>query len=73
MRDSVVQRGDDAVVQLLSHGAGRVHLSQHSETGGELRCINESHYGDEIELRKLTMPLRSSTAWGLLMASAKAL
>jgi len=50
MWDSVVQRGDDAVVQLLSQVAGRVHLSQHSETGGELRCINKSHYVGEIEL-----------------------
>ena len=64
MGDSVVQRGDDAVVQLLSQIAGRVHLRQDSETGGKLRCINKSHHVDEIELRKLTMPLRSSMAWG---------
>ena len=64
MGDSVVQRGDDAVVQLLSQIAGRVHLRQDSETGGKLCRINESHHVDEIELRKLTMPLRSSMAWG---------
>ena len=57
MGDSVVQRGDDAVVQLLSQIAGRVHLRQDSETGGKLRRINKSHHVDEIELRKLTMPL----------------
>ena len=73
MRDSVVQRGDDVVVQLLSQVAGRVHLRQDSETGGKLRRINKSHHVAETQVRKLTTPLRSSTAWGLLVASAKAL
>ena len=64
MRDGVVQRGDDVIVQLLSQIVGRIHLRHNSETGGKLRRIDKSYDVDEIQLRKLTMPLRSSMAWG---------
>jgi hypothetical protein len=52
MRDSVVQCGDDVVVQLLSQVAGRVHLRQDSETGGKLRRINKIHHVDENRVAK---------------------
>lgn len=66
MRDSVVQCGDDAVVQLLSQVAGRVHLRQDSETVGKLRRMNKSHRVDENRVSKTYSTLAIVNGLGVI-------